>query len=64
MIDIEKERAAFELWVGMRGWDLSRYQNNCGIVVAERYGHPGVQRCWEAWQERAAMAEGEEVGRV
>lgn len=43
MIDIEKERAAFELWVGMRGWDLSRYQNNCGIVVAERYGHPGVQ---------------------
>lgn len=47
-------RAQFEAWAAGRGWKLSPYQNNCGIVVSEKYGHPGVQRCWEAWQ--AALA--------
>ncbi|MFU6634755.1 hypothetical protein ACM786_26770 [Pseudomonas aeruginosa] len=51
------ERAAFEVWASPLGWKLSPDQNNCGIVVAERYGHPGVQRCWEAWQARAALAQ-------
>ncbi|WP_319126749.1 hypothetical protein [Pseudomonas aeruginosa] len=51
------ERAAFEVWASALGWKLSPDQNNCGIVVAERYGHPGVQRCWEAWQARAALAQ-------
>ncbi|HFN4071392.1 TPA: hypothetical protein ACHFUW_002660 [Pseudomonas aeruginosa] len=53
------ERAAFEVWASALGWKLSPDQNNCGIVVAERYGHPGVQRCWEAWQARAALAQAE-----
>jgi len=51
----EGERKAFEAWAGNKGWPLSPYQNNCGIVVAERYGHRTVQKAWEAWQERAAV---------
>lgn len=47
-------RAQFEAWAAGRGWNLSPRQNNCGIVVEGAYGHPGVQRCWEAWQ--AALA--------
>jgi len=48
------ERRTFEAWAGNKGWPLSPYQNNCGIVVAERYGHRTVQKAWEAWQERAS----------
>lgn len=53
-------RAQFEAWAAGRGWKLSPYQNNCGIVVSEKYGHPGVQRCWEAWQ--AALAARQPAG--
>ncbi len=52
--DAQDERQAFEAWAGNKGWPLSPYQNNCGIVVAERYGHRTVQKAWEAWQERAS----------
>ncbi len=47
-------RAQFEAWAAGRGWNLSPRQNNCGILVEGEYGHPSVQRCWEAWQ--AALA--------
>lgn len=52
----QDERAAFEQYAAGKGWSLSPDQNNCGIVVAERYGHPQVQRAWEVWQARAALA--------
>lgn len=56
-------RAQFEAWAAGRGWKLSPDQNNCGIVVSERYGHSGVQRCWEAWQAAlAALAALQPVG--
>ncbi|WP_408588509.1 hypothetical protein [Pseudomonas aeruginosa] len=49
-------REEFEAWASACGFTLSPDQNNCGIIVPERYGHPSVQRCWEAWQaSRAAL---------
>ncbi|WP_088146979.1 hypothetical protein [Achromobacter denitrificans] len=54
--DAKDERQAFEAWAGNKGWTLSPDQNNCGIVVAERYGHRAVQTAWEAWQARASVA--------
>lgn len=49
-------REEFEAWASACGFTLSPDQNNCGIIVPERYGHPSVQRCWEAWKaSRAAL---------
>ncbi len=50
------ERKAFEAWASAKRYTLQPDQNNCGLVIFERYGHPTVQRMWEAWQEASARA--------
>lgn len=51
-MNTEQERATFEAWAISRwpGVNLSPVQNNCGIVVPERYKHPKLQAAWEAYQ--------------
>ncbi|WP_459061821.1 hypothetical protein [Stenotrophomonas sp. PSU-St15] len=46
----QDERARFEAWCEQHNYSRSPAQNNCGITVPERYGHPKVQLAWEAWQ--------------
>ncbi len=46
----QAERARFEEWCEQHNYSRSPAQNNCGITVPERYGHPKVQLAWEAWQ--------------
>ncbi|MBH1672532.1 hypothetical protein I5U90_05690 [Stenotrophomonas maltophilia] len=46
----QAERARFEVWCEQHNYSRSPAQNNCGITVPERYGHPKVQLAWEAWQ--------------
>lgn len=51
-MNTERERADFEAWAADKwpGADFSPDQNNCGIVVFERYKHPKLQAAWEAYQ--------------
>lgn len=54
----EQLREEFEGWAANRwqGANFSPDQNNCGIVVPERYKHPKLQAAWEAYQAgRAAL---------
>lgn len=45
-------REEFETWASNKwpGANFSPDQNNCGIVVPERYKHPKLQVAWEAYQ--------------
>lgn len=50
MADEQKERAEFEAWATMRGFD--EFECNAGGF----YMFPALQHCWSAWQSRAALA--------
>lgn len=57
-MNTEQERAEFEVWAASKwpGVSFAPDQNNCGIVVPERYKHPKLQAAWEAYQAgRAAL---------
>lgn len=48
----DNQRAAFEACASKKwpGASFAPDQNNCGIVVTERYKHPKLQTAWEAYQ--------------
>ena len=55
----DKQLAAFEAWASEKwlGVSFSPDQNNCGLVVAERYKHTKLQAAWEAYQAALASPE-------
>lgn len=53
---MQQAREQFEVWAAERGWSLSPARTNCDVAADGMYNHPGVQRCWEAWESAALRA--------
>ncbi len=54
-------RDSFEAWATEKGWPLGAYTTNCGIEDYSMYGHPPVQRQWEAYQQAWADSRKQEI---